>query len=324
MFILQLPVRQNPAAPPRNVPVLPIPRLPIQTEIENNLYAIDNFQGQGGVIQNNIQQNLNAMREQETLIGRQVLRQGTPIDSLIRGLNRPTQFQADGSYRDLRNNTNYSYQWDGSLYNSSGQVFRPGANAWTQAPHGLLGSTRLIGMLDLVPNTNGSYTFVKGNAPAAERNTAVHSLMPDGRIFRAAGRENGVDVPAGIFSIAQNGNVRFEAANAPMPGTDLIRSGRLQQTGTSRVFINPAANGPNDVREIYVLPNGHLLYVRATLQNNNDDVRIYDGTALNSIGQINSAAVTGNADIQAGVTDITAHRAAAAPAAPGGGIPNPN
>ncbi len=324
MFILQLPVGQNPPLP-RNLPILPIPRLPIQDQIENNLRDIDNFQGQGGnrtVIQNNIRQNLNAMREQETLIGRQTLRQGTPIDSLIRGLNRPTQFQADGSYRDTRNNTNYSYQWSGALYNSSGQVFRPGANAWTQAPHGLLDSTRLIGRLDLVPSNNGSYTFVRGNAPTEERNTAVHSLMPDGRIFRAAGRENGVDVPAGIFSIAQNGSVRFEAANAPMPGTEHIRNGRLEQTGTSRIFINPAATGPNDVRELYVLPNGNLLYVRATLQNNDTDVRTYNGTAFTPIGQVNSPAVTGNADIQAGVTAITTFRAAAAAAtAPAGGIP---
>lgn len=323
MFILQLPVGQN--LPPRHLPVLPIPRLPIQTQIENNLNDIDNFQGQGGgTIRDNIQQNLNAMRQQEALIGRQVLRQGTPIASLINGLGRPTQFQADGSYRDLRNSTNYSYQWDGALYNSSGQIFRPGANAWTRAPHGLLDSTRLIGLLDLIPNPDGSYTFIKGNKPDEQRNTAVYSLQPDGRIFRTAGKENGVDVPAGIFSIAPNGSVRFQAANAPMSGTDLIRRGRLQQTGTPQIFVNPTATGPGDIREIYILPNGHLLYVRATLQNNDDDVRTYDGTGpLRAVGQVNSAAVTGNADIQAGITALAAYRAAAV-APPPVGIPNPN
>jgi len=347
MFILlQVLAGQSLPPLPRPLPVLPVPPLS-QTPGGNNPNSID--QGEQDINPDIaiIRQRLNGIRQEEVLARRQVLRQGTPMGLFIDGLNRanrPTQFQADGSYRDLTSNTDYHYQFDRAFYNSSGQVLRPGTNTWTPVSHGLLNSTRLIGMLDLVPNPNRSYTFVRSNLDGIPQNPAVYFLQPDGNLFRTAGMEDGRNVPAGIFSIAPNGSAQFNQTNTHMPGTDLICRGSFQQTGTPRVFVNPnPGTGANVMPQVYILPNGGLLHVRPTPQNNASDIQILipGASSFQDIGQVNPlgganpgqftlaggvtlpAGVT-NADIQRGIDALRSYRnPPVAPAAPGG-IPSPN
>ncbi len=312
--------------PTTQQPALPV--LPIPTGGPTTQEQVPNPSGERisppPDIRDAINQGLSGMRRNEALIAQEGLRRGTPIATIMGQLG--ATFQEGGHYR-LPSGRNVYYQWSRFLYSplsdSSGLILiprppssdgRPVAPSEMPVSHGLLFSARVIAAQNLVPNFNGSYTFVRGNRPdEQQRNTAVHSLMPDGRVFRAAGRENGVDVPAGIFSPDGNGGIRFEESTSErpvteMPGTNLIRDRSLRQTGTPRLFIHPNPNG--NPYPVYILPDGRLLYVRATLQNDSGDVQTSDtgiGTWPHA-GRLTDAAITGNADIQRGIAAIAAYR----------------
>lgn len=114
----------------------------------------------------------------------------------------------------------------------------------------------------------------------------------------------GVTLPATQATIQTGVTAITNYRAAPTPVA--VRGVTLCPTTTSNIFM--CAGDVDWDYPVYILPDGRLLYVRDTLQNNNGDVQIFNRGAdrWTRVGQLTDAATTGDADIQTGIAAIRA------------------